>query len=149
MKVVFLVIWAVLSVLLLLLSALYLWRESSATGACIFAGTLYYIYCFLRLILAAYQPWGLLAPSRTGGWLCLLLLPLSLLPLHSAYQIWLAQNYTVEPYTRRKRLIADLGQHALSGLQDLVGYMGPVLVLGALGLCMATFLLRLYLSMRR
>lgn len=149
MKVVFLVIWAVLSVLVLLLSTLYLWSEPSASSAFVLACTLYYIYCFLRLILAAYQPWGQLAHSRAGGWLCLLLLPLSLLPLHSAYQIYLAQNYTIEPYTRRKRLIADLGQHALSGLQDLVGYMGPMLVLGALGLAMATFLLRLYLAMRR
>ena len=73
MKVVFLVIWAVLSVLVLLLSTLYLWSEPSASSAFVLACTLYYIYCFLRLILAAYQPWGQLAPSRAGGWLCLLL----------------------------------------------------------------------------
>lgn len=148
MKVVFLVIWAVLSVLVLLLSTLYLWSEPSASSAFVLACTLYYIYCFLRLILAAYQPWGQLAHSLAADWLCLLLLPLSLLPLHSAYQIWLAHNYTVEPY-RRRRLLTELGQHILSGLQDLVGYMGPVLVLGALGVAMATFLLRLYLAMRR
>lgn len=148
MKVVFLVIWAALSALLLLLSTLYLLKEPSASSAFVFVGTLYYIYCFVRLILAAYQPLSTLAPSHAGGWLCLLLLPLSLLPLHSAYQIWQAQHYSIET-SGRERLLTELGQHILSGLQDLAGYMGPVLVLGVLGLAMATFLLRLYLAMRR
>jgi hypothetical protein len=140
MKIVFLIIWAALSLLLLAASGLYLWRQPSVTSALVFSGVLYYAYCFLRLILAAYRPWGVLGPGRGGNWLCLLLLPLSLMPLHSAYQIWLAGGYTPEPQERRWRLSIELGQQALVGLQELVGYLGPVLLLSAAGLGMAAFL---------
>ncbi|HSC83812.1 MAG TPA: hypothetical protein VLC30_09375, partial [Pseudomonas sp.] len=133
MKLIFLLIWAVLSLLLLAASALYLWREPSVSSALSLFGVLYYAYCFLRLIFAAYRPWGLLGPSRVGDWLCLLLLPLTLLPLHTAYEIWQAEHYSPEPYTRRHRLSITLGQHALSWLQDLVGYPGPMLVLAVFG----------------
>ena len=149
MKWVFLSIWALLSALMLLLSTLFLWREASVAGGLLLLGSLYYAYCFLRLIVEAYRPWGLLGSSRTGEWVCLLLLPLALLPLHSAYRIWLAQGYTPEPQERRWRLSTELGQQVLVLLQDLLGYLGPVLLLGAIGLGIAALLLRLYIELRR
>lgn len=145
MKIVFLLIWAALSALSLAGACLYLWREPSVSSALVFSGVLYYAYCFLRLIFAAYRPWGLLGPSRVGDWLCLLLLPLTLFPLHAAYAIWQAEHYSPEPHARRQRLSITLGQHALSWLQDLVGYLGPVLVLATFGAGMAILLVRSYL----
>lgn len=144
MKRVFLAICALLGLPLLLASSLHFWRDPSWSSAFVVVGVLYYIYCFLRLILAGYQPWGLLGPSRVGEWLCLLLLPLTLLPLNAAYAIWQAEHYSPEPSMRRQRMTVTLGQHALSWLQELVGYMGPVLVLAAFGMGMAVLLLRLY-----
>jgi hypothetical protein len=144
MKSFFLSIWALLSLPLGGLLGLHAWRELSWGNVFALFLLLYCAFCSLRLILAAYRPWGSLGRNRTGNWLCLLLLPLTLLPLHVAYRIWQQGIYIPGVHRGRHRITFELGQMGLSWLQDLVGFMGPVLALAALGILGASFLLNLY-----
>lgn len=99
----------------------------------------YYAFCCLQLIRAFFRPWGLLGPRRrTGYWLCLLLLPLALLPLRTAYEIWLQEAYRSD-----SGVSGLLGDGVLVWLQDLLGYAGPMLLLLAISTAIAVSLLRL------
>lgn len=140
MKNFFLTIWALLSLLLTGAVLCELWSEPSfgSAFALLLAG--YYNFCFFKLILAVYLPWGLLGPYRRAGyWLCLILLPLALIPLHAAYEVWERGAYVAVETSRRTALL----QHLLGWLQEVLGYLGPLLALCAFGLGMAVALLRL------
>ncbi|MGE4406183.1 hypothetical protein [Pseudomonas sp.] len=143
MKSIFFAIWALLSLLLggaAILAALA--KPSLGSGFVVLLIS-YCSFCLFQLIRAFYQPWGLLGPRRrTGYWLCLLLLPLALLPLQAAYEIWQQGAYVVEEGERMRFGIAVVRQ-GLVWLQELVGHLGPMLVLLALGVAIAVGLLRL------
>lgn len=99
----------------------------------------YYAFCCLQLIRAFFRPWGLLGPRRrTGYWLCLILLPLALLPLRTAHEIWLQEAYRSDSGES-----GLLGDGVLVWLQDLLGYGGPMLLLLAISTAIAVSLLRL------
>ena len=143
MKRIVFVLWGALSALLGAATLFELWRAPSlASGlAPLLVG--YCSFCLLQLLRTAYRPWGLLGPRRRPGyWLCLLLLPLALLPLQAAYEIWERGAYVNEEQGPLRFGIAALRQ-GLLWLQDLVGHAGPMLVMLALGLAIATALLRL------
>jgi hypothetical protein len=72
---------------------------------------------------------------------CLLLLPLSFWPLRSAYEIWQAGAYRLRDNGEVASLM--IVRPLLAWLQELVGYLGPMLVLVAAGVGMALLLLRL------
>lgn len=140
MKRFFLVIWGLLSLSLLGAVLRELWIDPSVYGTFGLLLAAYYSFCFLKLILAAYLPWGLLgAYRRAGYWLCLILLPLTLIPLHAAYEVWERGAYVAAQTSRRTAVL----QHLLGWLQDALGYLGPLLALCALGIGMAVMLLRL------
>lgn len=140
MKKLFLVIWAVLSVSFTALALGELWLDPSLASGLVLLLVGYYSYCFFCLIRAAYLPWGLLgAHRRSGYWLCLILLPLTLLPLHAAYEVWEQRSYVAVEASRR----SDWVHHLLGWLQDALGYLGPLLALCALGIGAALMLLRL------
>ncbi|EXF42568.1 hypothetical protein BAY1663_05031 [Pseudomonas sp. BAY1663] len=143
MKSIFFAIWALLSLLLGGVAILAALAEPGLSSGFFVLLTAYYAFCFFQLIRAFYQPWGLLGPRRrTGYWLCLLLLPLALLPLHAAYEIWQQGAYVVEDTGRMRFSIAVVRQ-GLVWLQELVGHLGPMLVMLALGVTIAVGLLRL------
>lgn len=144
MKIFFLLVWGLLS-LSLAGAALYgLWAEPSWGGALALLAIAYYIFCFFQLIRAAYRPWGLLGPRRRSGyWLCLLLLPMALLPLSAAYDVWEQGAYRQEAADRDGRLSLMIIRQLLLWLQEVVGYLGPMLVLVMTGLGMALLLLHL------
>lgn len=140
MKRLFLVIWGLLSLSLSGAVLRELWIEPSYGDAFALLLTGYYSFCFLKLILAAYLPWGLLGSYRRAGyWICLILLPLALIPLHAAYEVWERGAYVAAETSRRTAVL----QHLLNWLQDALGYFGPLLALCAFGLGMAVMLLRL------
>ncbi len=67
-----------------------------------------------------------------------MLLPLALVPLQVAYRVWQAEGYlAVDPLHRAAWL-----HPLLDWLQGALGYLGPLLLLGSLGLGMAALLLR-------
>lgn len=139
MKKLFLVIWALLSVSLTAAALRELWLDPSVANGFFLLLVGYYIVCFFCLIRAAFLPWGLLgAYRRSGYWLCLILLPLTLIPLHAAFKVWQQGGYVAAEASRR------VWVHQLLGwLQDALGYLGPLLALCALGLGAALMLLRL------
>lgn len=138
MKYVFLTIWAVLFVPLGCLATLVWWRNPSIyEGYLLIAGVAYAALCSFKLIQEGYRPKALFAPSNAGFWLCLLVLPLCLLPLYSAYETWLQGVYVASTSGRRTYLSNLL----LEGLQALVGHWGPIIALSALGLGMLFCLL--------
>lgn len=140
MKKTFLVSWALLSLLLIGLVLRELWVDPSFASVFALGMAGYYSFCFFKLILAAYMPWGLLGSYRRAGyWLYLILLPMTLIPLHSAYEVWVRGAYVAAQTSRRTAVL----QQVLGWLQDAIGYLGPLLALGAFGLCMAVVLLRL------
>ena len=119
-----------------------LWFAPSWINALALLLPTYYSVCFFQLIRAAFRPWGLLGPRRRSGfWVCLLLLPLSLWPLRSAYEIWQAGAYRLRDNGEVASLM--IVRPLLAWLQELVGYLGPMLVLVAAGVGMALLLLRL------
>ncbi len=139
MKRLCLAIWAALSLLLGGLAAQALWEAPSLSNGCYLLLVGYYAFCFLQLIRAFFRPWGLLGPRRrTGYWLCLILLPLALLPLRVAYEIWLEGAY--RSATGDSGLLSD---GVLVWLQDLLGYVGPMLLLLAISAAIAISLLSL------
>ncbi|AHL77262.1 hypothetical protein CH92_20130 [Stutzerimonas stutzeri] len=142
MKLFFLLVWGLLSLSLNGAVVRELWLApswGSAFGLLLIA---YYSVCFFQLIRAAYRPWGLLGPRRRSGyWVCLVLLPLALWPLRSAYDIWQAGAYRLD--AAEPRLSLMVFRQLLIWLQELVGYLGPILVLVAAGVGVALLLLRL------
>ncbi|WP_417792068.1 hypothetical protein [Stutzerimonas xanthomarina] len=142
MKRFFVLLWALLSLTLTGAAGYELWLDPS--WGKVFAALLiaYCSVCFFQLIRAAFRPWGLLGPRRRSGfWVCLLLLPLSLWPLRSAYEIWQAGVYRLRDDGEVTSLV--IVRQLLAWLQELVGYLGPTLVLVAAGVGMALLLLRL------
>jgi hypothetical protein len=142
MKSFFLIVWAVLSLTATGFVARELWFAPSWINALALLLPTYYSVCFFQLIRAAFRPWGLLGPRRRSGfWVCLLLLPLSFWPLRSAYEIWQAGAYRLRDNGEVASLM--IVRPLLAWLQELVGYLGPMLVLVAAGVGMALLLLRL------
>ena len=143
MKIFFYAVWALVSVLLGGLAVLDVWTRPGWSSGLLLVLAGYYALCFFQLIRACYRPWGLLGPRRRGGyWLCLILLPLSLLPLQAAYEIWQRGAYVAED-DGRVRLTLALVRESMLGLQELVGHAGPMLVMLAFGVAMMVGLLRL------
>lgn len=143
MKKLFFTTWGALSLLLVVAALHAVWNSPSFASGFFLLLVGYYALCFFQLIRAAYQPWGLLGPSRTGYWLCLVLLPLSLLPLEAAYEVWEQGVYAVGPEPQHDRFSVLLFRQLLVWLQELVGHLGPILLLAVTGLGMALLLLRL------
>jgi hypothetical protein len=143
MKNIFFAIWALLSLLLggaVIVAALA--KPGLGNGFFVLL-TGYYSLCFFQLIRASYRPWGLLGPRRRSGyWLCLILLPLALLPLQAAYEVWKKGAYIVEDTDRMRFGIAVVRQ-GLIWLQELVGHAGPMLVMLVFGLAITVSLVRL------
>lgn len=100
--------------------------------------------CTMRLIQEGYRPAYARGASRLGFWLGLLLLPLTLLPLHSAYETWQRGYYLASLDGRRTRLMGLV----LEMLQQWVGYWGPIFVLVGFSLSMAVLLWRLLIASR-
>jgi len=140
MRTFFLLLWGTLSLFISTAALRELWLAPSVASGFALLLVVYYIVCFFQLIRAAYLPWGLLgAYRRSGYWLCLILLPLTLIPLYAAYQIWEQGGYVAVEASLHNEWL-----HLLLGwLQGALGYLGPLLVLGALGVGMALMLLRL------
>ncbi|HAB62687.1 hypothetical protein ACQKIK_09490 [Pseudomonas sp. NPDC047961] len=144
MKIFFLLVWGLVSLSLTGVMVRELWIAPSWSGAFVLLLIAYYSFCFFQLIRAAYRPWGLLGPRRRSGyWVCLVLLPLTLLPLRFAYDIWLAGAYRLDADAAGPSLNLLIVRQLLAWLQELVGYLGPTLVLIAAGVGMALLLLRL------
>lgn len=140
MEKLFYALWAVSSLAFGGLAALALWQQPGLENLFALALVVYYAFCFFRLIGAVYLPWGLLGRHRRGGfWLCLILLPVALLPLHAGYAYWLGGGYPIA----EAGAAAAWPQLLLDWLQDGLGYLGPLLLLGASGVGMAILLLRL------
>lgn len=146
MKYVFLTIWAVLFLPLGCVASLGLWRSpGSYQSYLLIAGVAYAAVCSFKLIQEGYRSRALFGSSNVGFWLCLLLLPLCLLPLYGAYETWL-QGIYVPSSSGRKTYLSSL---LLEGLQALVGHWGPIIVLLAFGLGMMFFLLGVIRQYRR
>ena len=144
MKTVFLSIWGLLSLSLAGATLRELWLDLSLGSACAFLLVFYFSFCSFQLIGAAYQPWGLLGPRRrTGYWVCLLMVPLALAPVRMAYDIWEAGAYQLDTNDQGTGLGLLLFRQLLVWLQDLVGYVGPMLALTTTGVGMVFLLLRL------
>ncbi|MCW3147533.1 hypothetical protein N8H22_02800 [Stutzerimonas stutzeri] len=144
MKRIIFVIWGVLSLLLGAAALLELLQAPSLARGLALLLVVYCSFCVLQFLRTAYQPWGLLGPRRRCGyWLCLLLLPLTLLPLHSAFEIWQQGAYIANPAAPGWRFSVAFGRQLLVWLQELIGYVGPLLVLLAIGVGTAVLLLRL------
>lgn len=144
MKSFFLIVWALLSLALTGAVGRELWLAPSWTNMFALLLIAYYCVCFFQLIRAAYRPWGLLGPRRRSGyWVCLVLLPLCFWPLRSAYEIWRAGAYRLGADVAEHRLNLMIVRQLLAWLQELVGYLGPMLVLVVIGVGMALLLLRL------
>jgi hypothetical protein len=141
MKKTFFILWALLSSFCVVGALIASWLEPSWMGAGLVLLAGYYSLCFFQFVRALCQPWGLLGPRRRAGyWFCLLLLPLALLPLHAAFEIWQQGGYSAE---RMGNFGILIGTPLLAWLQDLMGYLGPMLLLASLGLVFAVGLLRL------
>lgn len=144
MKIFFFLLWGLLSMSLGGIVLHRLWLEPTVDSAFALFLIGYYSLCFFQLIRAAYRPWRLFGPRRRSGyWLCLVLLPLALLPLSAAYEVWEEGGYRVDVNAQSTRLGLLVFRQLLIWLQDLVGYLGPMLVLVAVGLGLAALLLRL------
>lgn len=146
MKYVFLTIWAVLFLPLGGVASLGLWRSpGSYQSYLLIAGVAYAAVCSFKLIQEGYRSRALFGSSKVGFWLCLLLLPLCLLPLYGAYETWL-QGIYVPSSSGRKTYLSSL---LLEGLQALVGHWGPIIALLVFGLGMLFFLLGVIRQYRR
>ncbi len=117
MRTFFLLLWGALSLFISTAALRELWLAPSVASGFALLLVVYYIVCFFQLIL----------------------LPLTLIPLYAAYQIWEQGGYVAVEASLHTEWL-----HLLLGwLQDALGYLGPLLVLGALGVGMALMLLRL------
>lgn len=143
MKHLFFALWALLTMLLGGMALYTLLHQPSLNATADTLLVVYASFCLLQLIRAYFRPWGLLGPRRRSGyWLCLLLMPLALLPLQAAYQIWQQGAYVVEEDARVRFGIGVLRQ-LLVWLQELVGHLGPMLLLLLLGTLIAVLLWRM------
>ncbi len=144
MKSFFFMLWALLGLPLAGAALRELWLDPSLASAFALLVVAYYLLCCFQLIRAAYRPWSLLGPRRGSGyWLCLAMLPLALVPLSAAYDIWRAGAYRLESESGQAHLGLALFRQLLVWLQEGVGYLGPLLVLVISGIGMALLLLRL------
>lgn len=144
MKTFIYLLWGLLSVSLAAAALGLFVLEPSLVRGFVLLLLAYYVFCFFQLIRTAFLPWGLLGPRRRCGyWICLLLLPLALWPMTLAYDIWKAGGYRVDTSGEGVRTSVLIFRQVLVWLQELVGYVGPMLVLVAMGLGMALLLLRL------
>jgi len=131
MKNVFLTIWWLFLLLLGPLAVLMAWDRSGDWRSYLFLGVVAHILlCTWQLIREGYRSPALLGESTTGFWLCLLLLPLNLMPLHAAYQAWARGVYVAGESSGGSRWIGML----LESLQDLVGPWGPIAVMLGVGI---------------
>ena len=145
MKYFFLVLWLGFTGVTVPLAALAVCRSPAPPGRLPDAAG-------LRLYLAVhpasdpggYRPACARGASRLGFWLGLLL-PLTLLPLHSAYETWQRGYYLASLDGRRTRLVGLV----LEMLQQWVGYWGPIFVLVVFSLSMAVLLWRVLITSRR
>lgn len=143
MKIIFYAVWALLSLLALGVTTIAAWMKPGWANGFLVLLAGFYAFCFFQLIRACYQPWGLLGPRRrVGYWLCLILLPLALLPLQAAYEVWEQGAYVVQD-DGRVRLTLALVRQGLLGLQEQFGHAGPMLVMLAFGVGMMVVLVRL------
>lgn len=146
MKYVFLTVWALVFVPLGWFTSVAMWKNPGSYQAYLFlAGFAYVGFCSFRLIQEGYRPKGLFESGNAGLWVCLLLLPLCMLPLHGAYETWQRDVYVPSSSGRRTYLSSLL----LEGLQTLVRHWGPIIVM--LVVCLATlvFLLGVIRHYRR
>lgn len=144
MKYFFLSLWFVFAATTLPFSIYAIYRAPASIGPyMVFLGCGFIALCTLRLIQEGYRTPYFSGKSRLGFWLGLLLLPLTLLPLHSAYQTW-QRGYYLAPETRRGRLL----HLALESLQQWVGPWGPILVQVAFALVIALLLVKYVLCQR-
>lgn len=136
-------VWALLSLLALAVTVIAVWIKPGLESGFFVLLAGFYTFCFFQLIRACYQPWGLLGPRRRAGyWLCLIVLPLTLLPLQAAYEVWARGAYVVED-DGRVRFTFALVRQGLLDLQEQVGHAGPMLVMLALSVGMMVVLVRL------
>lgn len=143
MKNIFYATWALLSLLVVGIAVFAAWAKPGWGSGFLVVLAGYYAFCFFQLIHACYRPWGLLGPRRRGGyWLCLIVLPLALLPLQAAYEVWERGAYVVED-DGRVRLTLALVRQGLLGLQEQVGHAGPMLVMLVFAVMMIAGLVRL------
>ena len=149
MKKFFLALWWWFVLIMGSLAAYMLYRKPfSLAPYLVLAGTAFFALCTFKLIQEGYRPWGLLGESRTGFWLSLLLLPLTLLPLLSAYEVW-QQGIYIADESRSHRLFNVLLTWGLELLQKLFGYWGPIVAMVLTSLCMSSILLFVMGSYRR
>ncbi|WP_373386688.1 hypothetical protein [Pseudomonas alcaligenes] len=146
MKYVFLTIWWLFLLLVGPLVVLMAWDRPGDWRSYLSLGVVVHLLlCTWHLIREGYRSPALLGERNTGFWLCLLLLPLSLMPLHAAYQTWSRGFYVAGESSGRSRWIGKL----LELLQDLVGHWGPIAVMLSVGLGCSLFLLWALPRLRR
>lgn len=146
MKFVFLTIWTLLFLPLGAFTLMAVWRSpSNYSSYLIFGGIAYVGFCSLRLIQESYRPRDLFASSNAGYWLCLLLLPLCLLPLLGAYKTWQQGVYVPSSSGNRTYLSSLL----LEGAQALVGHWGPIVLMLIAGVGSLIFFLNVIQKYRR
>ncbi|SHL05932.1 hypothetical protein SAMN05216288_0941 [Pseudomonas punonensis] len=146
MKYFFLLLWLVFTGVTVPLAALAIYRSPASLGAYLMLLAFSFIsLCTLRLIQEGYRPAYARGANRLGFWLGLLLLPLTLLPLHSAYETWQRGAYVASSYDgHRTRLVGVV----LEMLQHWVGHWGPIFVLVFFSLSMAVLLWRVLITSR-
>jgi hypothetical protein len=146
MKVVFLMIWALLFLPLGGFTLMAIGKTpSNYWSYLILSGITYVGFCSWRLIQESYRPRDLFEPSNAGYWLCLLLLPLCLLPLLGAYKTWQQGVYVSSSSGNRTYLSSLL----LEGVQALVGHWGPIVLMLVAGVGSLMFLLNVIQQYRR
>ena len=137
--------WLIFTTVTVPLAALAIYRAPASLGAYLMLLAFGFIsLCTLRLIQEGYRPAYARGASRLGFWLGLLLLPLTLLPLHSAYETWLRGSYVASSTGHRTRLL----QLVLEVLQQWGGHWGPIFALVFCSLSMAVLLWRLLIVSR-
>ncbi|AEF23459.1 hypothetical protein [Pseudomonas fulva] len=146
MKYVFLLIWFVFSGVTLPFAVFAIYRTPASWGPYSMLVVCGFIsLCTLRLIQEGYRSAYARGASRLSFWLGLLFLPLTLVPLYSAYETWLRGYYVASSYDgHRTRLVGAV----LEMLQHWVGYWGPIFVLVVFSLSMAVLLWRVLISSR-
>lgn len=140
MKYVFLLLWFFFTGITLPFAVFAIYREPASVDSYVMLLICGFIaLCTLRLIQEGYRPRHAMGASRMVFWLGLLLLPLTLMPLHSAYETWQRGYYVASGEGRRSRLFELM----LEALQQWVGPWGPIFVLVLFAASMAMLLWRL------
>lgn len=145
MKYVFLTMWWLFLLLVGPFTLLAVWRSPLDWRTYLFLGVVAHILlCTWYLIRENYRSRSLLGGNNSGFWLCLLLLPLNLMPLLTAYETWARGFYVAGEGSGRSRWIGAL----LELLQDRVGHWGPILLMLGVGIGGSLLLLRLLPRLR-